>query len=132
MQKPLPNKYPRVKFRLYIIFALLVGSLLVTFGIILHKEANPEWLNYQKAYFGAERQEVIKALAHAAEKQRKILQERLRYLDHPSYRIKQIFLEHGNRVDRCITCHLDLKQLEKNHPQIERYPFEEYGCTVCQ
>lgn len=131
MQTPLPNNYLRVRYRLYIIFALLVVSLLATFGILLHREANPGWMDYQKAFFSAERQEVIKALAHADESQRKILQERLRYLDHPSYRIKQIVLENGNRVDRCITCHLDLKQLEKRHPQIERYPFEEHGCTVC-
>jgi len=51
--------------------------------------------------------------------------------DRPRYRIRQILLGDGNRVDRCITCHLDLKQLEKKHSQIERFPFEEFGCTIC-
>jgi hypothetical protein len=132
MMKPaLQRKNSEVNYHLYIIFALLVVSMLTTLGFILHREANPEWKRYQKEYFREERQRVVKALADADEAQRKVLQERLRYLDHPNYKIKQIVLAHVNRVDRCITCHLDLKQLEKKHPQIERYPFAEYGCTVC-
>ncbi len=116
---------------LYVIFALLVTSLLVTLGLILHKEANPEWMRHQRAFFHEETKKVAKALAGADGTQRTILQKRLRYLDRPRYRIRQILLGDGNRVDRCITCHLDLKQLEKKHSQIERFPFEEFGCTIC-
>jgi hypothetical protein len=114
-----------------VIFALLVISLLVTLGLILLKEADPEWMRHQKAFFREETKKVTKALAHADGTQRTILQKRLRYLDRPQYRIRQILLGDGNRVDRCVTCHLDLKELEKKHPQIERFPFEEHGCTVC-
>jgi hypothetical protein len=131
MKRALQSKDPGASHHLYIIFALLVISLLVTLGLILRRETNPEWKRYQKAFFLEERQRAAKALADADETQRKILQERLRYLDHPHYAIKQIVLANGNRVDRCITCHLDLKQLEKKHPQLERFPFAEYGCTVC-
>ena len=116
---------------LYIIFALLVTALLVTMGLILRKETNPEWKRHQKAFFREEAKKVTKALANADETQRTMLQKRLRYLGRPRYRIRQILAEDGNRVDRCITCHLDLKELEKKHLQIERFPFEEYGCTVC-
>ncbi len=116
---------------LYVIFALLVIALLVTLGLILRQEENPEWMRYQRKFYQAEKKKVTKALADAGEAQRTNLQKRLRYLDHPDYRIRQILLEDGRRVDRCITCHLDLKELEQKHSQIERYPFEEYGCTVC-
>ena len=131
MKQALQRKNPGVNQHLYIIFALLVISLLVTLGLILRKEADLEWKRHQKAYFREEAKKVTKALALADGTQRTILQKRLRYLDRPHYRIKQILLRDGNRVDRCITCHLDLKQLEKKHAQIERFPFEEYGCTVC-
>jgi hypothetical protein len=120
-----------VNRHLYIIFSFLVISLLVTLGFILHKEANPEWLRLQKAYFEEETKKVKKALALAGGKQRAALQKRLRHLERPRYGIRQILQGDDNRVNRCITCHLDLKQLEKKHLQIERYPFEEYGCTVC-
>jgi hypothetical protein len=131
MKQALQRKNPGVNQHLYIIFALLVLSLLVTLGLILKKETNPEWMRHQKAFFREETQKVTTALARADGTQRTILQKRLRYLIRPRYRIRQIILRDGNRVDRCITCHLDLKQLEKKHLQIERFPFEEHGCTVC-
>ena len=131
MKQTLQKRNPGINPYLYIIFALLVISLLVILGLILRKEANPEWLRYQKAYFREETQKIRSALTQADGAERTILKKRLRYLERPRYRIRQIILEDGNRVDRCITCHLDLKQLAKKHSQIERFPFEEYGCTVC-
>jgi hypothetical protein len=116
---------------LYIIFALLVLSLLLTLGIILGKEMNPEWKRYQKAYYRKETEAITRALARAEGTQRTILQKRLRHLEHPRYGIRQIIAGDGKRIDRCITCHLDLKALEQKHSQIERFPFEEYGCTIC-
>jgi len=103
----------------------------MTLGLILHKEADPEWMRHQRDFFREETKKVTRAIAGADGTQRTTLQRRLRYLDRPRYRIRQILLEDGKHVDRCITCHLDLKELEKTHSQIERFPFEEYGCTVC-
>ena len=60
---------------LYIIFALLVLSLLLTLGIILGKEMNPEWKRYQKAYYRKETEAVTRALARAEGTQRTILQK---------------------------------------------------------
>jgi hypothetical protein len=131
MKQALHKKNPGVNQHLYILFALLVISLLVTLGLILRKEADPEWRHHQKAYFREETKKVTEALARADEAQRTILQKRLHYLERPRYGIRQILLKDGNQVDRCITCHLDLEVLEKKHSQIERFPFEEYGCTVC-
>ena len=116
---------------LYIIFALLVISFLVTLGFILYNEMNPEWKRHQEAFFRQERDTVKKALARADKTERAKLQTRLRYLSRPDYRIRQILLKGGSRVDRCNTCHMDLKELEKKHPEIERFPFEQYGCSVC-
>jgi hypothetical protein len=131
MKQALQSKNPGVNRHLYIIFALLVIALLVTLGLILRQEANPEWMRHQKAFFREEKNKVAKALARAVGTQRTILQKRLRYFERPRYGIRQILMKDGSRVDRCTTCHLDLKQLEKKHSQIERFPFEEYGCTVC-
>lgn len=131
MKQAFQRKNPAVNRHLYVLFALLVISLLVTLGLILLKEANPEWMHHQKAFFHEETKKVTKALEHADGKQRPFLQKRLRYLDRPRYRIRQIILGDGERIDRCITCHLDLKQLKKKHSQIELFPFEEHGCTVC-
>jgi hypothetical protein len=103
----------------------------MTLGLILWKEMNPEWMRYQKAFFREETEAVTKALARADEPQRSNLQKRLRYLRRPRYRIRQILLKGGSRAERCITCHLDLKQLEKKHSETEPFPFEQYGCTVC-
>jgi len=103
----------------------------VTLGFILRKELNPEWKRYQEAFFREERQKATRALEGADEAQRASLQKRLRYLRSPRYRIRQILTEGGSRADRCTTCHLDLRQLGKKHPEIERFPLEEYGCTVC-
>ncbi len=116
---------------LYIIFAVLVFSLLMTLGLILWKEINPEWKRHQEAFFREETKKATEALARADETQRINLQKRLRYLRRPRYRIRQILLKDGSRADRCITCHLDLKQLETKHTETDRFPFEQYGCTVC-
>jgi len=120
-----------VNRNLYIIFAVLVFSLLITLGLILWKEMNPEWMRYQEAFFREETEAVTKALARADETQQSNLQKRLRYLRRPRYRIRQILLKGGSRAERCITCHLDLKQLEKKHSETDPFPFEQYGCTVC-
>jgi hypothetical protein len=131
MKQPLHKKNPGVNQHQYLFFALLVVSLLVTLGLILKKEANPEWRRYQEAYFREETKKVKAALDQDDGTRRQILEKRLRYLERPRYGIRQILVKDGNRVDRCITCHLDLKELEKKHSQTERFPFEEYGCTVC-
>ena len=102
MRQALQRKNRGVNYHLVIIFAALVISLVVTLVLILRKEANPEWMRHQKAFFREETKRITKALLRADGTQRKILQERLRYLDRPRYRIKQIVLEDGDRVDRCI------------------------------
>ena len=115
----------------YIIFGLLTFALLVTLGLVLWKEMNPEWKLYQQAFFLEEKKKIVKAMESGDEARRLKLQKRLAALHRPRYRIRQILPMDGSRADRCITCHLDLKQLEKKHPEIERFPFEEYGCSVC-
>ena len=99
--------------------------------MVLWKEMNPEWKLYQKAFFLEEKKRITTAMESADEARRLKLQKRLVALHRPQYRIRQILLEDGRRADRCVICHLDLKQLEKKHPEIDRFPFEEYGCSVC-
>jgi len=113
------------------IFALIVAALLVTTGWIIYKEMNPQWKGYQRAYYREEAAKLRQALAGADQAKRENLEKRLRYLSRPEYRIHQILLDGGRRADRCVTCHLDLEKLEKAHPQIQQFPFEQYGCTQC-
>ncbi len=52
--------------------------------------------------------------------------------------IKQIWVQKLDRVDRCVTCHLGLKEAAlkeakqpfRTHPQIY-HDVEEFGCTIC-
>jgi mono/diheme cytochrome c family protein len=52
--------------------------------------------------------------------------------------IKQLWVQKLDRVDRCVTCHLGLKepalqqaqQPFRTHPAID-HDFEDFGCTVC-
>lgn len=120
-----------MKGHFYIIFFLLVFTLLATLGLVILKEMNPGWKRTQAAYYKKEIKMVSEELKNAAGPRRADLQKRLRYLSRPKYEIKQILLDGGSRADRCITCHLDLKALEKKHPQIKRFPFEQYGCSIC-
>ena len=92
---------------------LLIGVSVVWFC----KEFNPEWKQHQRA----ERQE------NEALKGKRL-------------EIKQILLkgeglwsnyENGQRVDRCLTCHIDEEKLAKLHPKDFPIPYDVYGCTVC-
>lgn len=55
-------------------------------------------------------------------------------------KIKQILLkgsyswskqQNGDKVDRCMTCHIDEDKLKAAHPSTKELPFDIYGCTVC-
>jgi len=116
---------------LKVVFALLVAALLITTGVVVYMEMNPPWKRYQQAYFEDQSAKVRQAMDGADNTQREKLQKRLNYLSSPDYRIRQILLDGGRRADRCITCHLDMEVLEKSHPQIQQFPFEQYGCTEC-
>jgi len=120
-----------VNRKLYILFAALALALLMTVSLILFKEMNPQWKRYQEAFFKKEREKTAEALAHADKAQRLKLEKQLRYLQRPHYEIRQILVNGGRRVDRCITCHLDQKALEEKHQAVKQFPFEEFGCTVC-
>jgi len=91
------------------ISVLLLGVSAVWFC----KEFNPEWKQCQRAELKG--------------KDKKL-------------EIKQILLkgeglwsnqESGQRVDRCMTCHIDEEKLEGLHPKELPIPYEIYGCTVC-
>lgn len=103
----------------------------MTLGLILWKEMNPAWKRHQEQFYREERGRLTIELQHADEVQRGRLERRLRDLRRPQYGIRQILIKEVGGAERCITCHLDLKRLEHKHPEIARYPFEEYGCTVC-
>jgi hypothetical protein len=91
--------------------------LLGVSGVWFYKEFNPEWKQHQRA----------EIQGNEALKGKKL-------------EIKQILLkgeglwsnqESGQRVDRCMTCHIDEEKIVKNHPKDLPIPYDVYGCTVC-
>lgn len=102
------------------------GSLLFLFTLIMiFKEVNVEWKNYQK--------EFIKTASLA------IGQEKAQAIETG---VLQIYLPTLKKVDRCITCHMgyDVPGLDNaaqpyaTHPDLtflKKHPFDDFGCTVC-
>ena len=91
--------------------------LLGVSGVWFYKEFNPEWKQHQRAEIQGN--EALRG-------------KRLE--------IKQILLkgeglwsnqESGQRVDRCMTCHIDEEKIVKKHPKDLPIPYDVYGCTVC-
>jgi hypothetical protein len=91
--------------------------LLGVSGVWFYKEFNPEWKQHQRAEI--QENEALKG-------------KRLE--------IKQILLkgeglwsnqESGQRVDRCMTCHIDEEKIVEKHPKDLPIPYDVYGCTVC-
>jgi hypothetical protein len=116
----------------YPFFALLGVATLLAFGIAFWQDAHPEWITYQRAYYEEKYKDVkIKYEQAGNENERARWEKRLIAFKNPKYEIKQILLDNGKNVDRCITCHLDGSSLKKTHPRSEEIPFQKFGCTAC-
>ena len=106
------GSYVKLTWLLTISILLLGAS-----GVWFYKEINPEWKQHQRA-------EIRESES----------------LKNQRLEIKQILLkgeglwshqESGQRVDRCMTCHIDEEKLVKLHPKELPIPYDIYGCTVC-
>lgn len=101
------------------IFAVVSVLFLLVLAVSPLKDRLGEWRRYQKSY-----NEYVEALP-----------QRVKPAE-PG--IRQIWVEKLDRIDRCVTCHLGLKepalrnapQPFRAHPQIY-HDIEEFGCTVC-
>jgi hypothetical protein len=104
-------------------------------------EFNPKWKKYQKEYY---EEQAVKAeqefLTASSVKEKELLGKRLAAMRNPVFEVKQILLKgdyswekqrNGNKVDRCMTCHIDEEKLKSGHPSSRELPFDVYGCTVC-
>ena len=128
-----------MKKKLFLLFSIgLLFSTLMWVKDIL----NPEWKQYQKAYYEQQLKAVEKELQSAKGKDKiEELEEKLAKLQKPKYQIKQILLKgeyswvnqkNGQKADRCITCHIDEAKLGESHATVVKdFPFDIYGCTVC-
>ena len=105
------------KLRIY--FALSSVAFLAVLAISPLKDYFREWKWYQSEY-------------------NKIIAELPQRIKPTETGIKQIWVRKFDRVDRCITCHLgmkekgltEVKQPFRTHPRIY-HDFEELGCTIC-
>ncbi|MBI3587454.1 MAG: cytochrome c, partial [Ignavibacteriales bacterium] len=105
------------KMRFY--FAVSSVAFVAVLAISPFKDFFREWKGYQHAYNDLVRE----------------LPQRVKPVD---VGIKQIWVREFDKVDRCVTCHLGLKEqaLKKavkpfqTHPKIY-HDFEEFGCTMC-
>ena len=112
--------------RLYRVFVILSFGALLFFILSLWKDYNREWRIYQKGF-----REMELAVAKDEEEKRKVKRQ--------GYQFNQYVVADGERVDRCVMCHLgiddprfvDAPQPYTAHPPIPEHPFERFGCTLC-
>lgn len=110
---------PRIVYRLFFIASIGLTGL---FFLMMWREGNPEWKDYQIQY--------ARVLA-------KTTDTRPPWWTPVS--VKQVHLPALGRTDRCMTCHLgvsnpkmvDAPQPFRTHPDYLVHPVEEYGCTIC-
>lgn len=108
------------------IFALLSLVILGLLGFAWYQNEFPEWKKYQREYY--------KLLAAKTGDKKQL---------NAPLKVKQVWNQELNRIDRCTTCHLgidkpnfqDAPQPFKTHPMLSgfvgKHPFEKFGCTVC-
>jgi len=105
------------KNRMY--FAILSVIFLVVMAFSPLKDFFREWKSYQYKY-------------------NDIIKDQPQHIKTSEIGIKQIWVKKFDKVDRCITCHLglkenaltDVKQPFTTHPRIY-HDFEDFGCTIC-
>ncbi|KKN00731.1 hypothetical protein LCGC14_1134860 [marine sediment metagenome] len=121
------------------VFFVLSALFLFITTLWINEEFNPEWIKYQKKYYEEQALKTEKEYeVSTTVKEKELLGKKLAFLKNPVYEVKQIFLkgistwaerENGDKVDRCMTCHIDEEELRTSHP--EEFPFDIYGCSVC-
>ena len=136
-----------------VIFFFSSALLLLSTSMWINVEHDPEWKEYQKRYYKEHALQTEKKYATAtSEEEKESLGRELAFLKNPVYEVKQILLkgkalwsegENGDRVDRCMTCHLGINREDSiseeqpfsSHPRWEVYlgnhPPETFGCALC-
>lgn len=127
-----------MKRKLFLLFSIL---FLWASYLWIKEEISPDWMKYQKVYYAKQLKELEKQYqASTNEKEKKELKKKLASARSPKYEIKQILLKgeyswakqrNGDKVDRCVTCHMDERALKVSHEMVKEFPFDLYGCTVC-
>ncbi|MEE9488500.1 MAG: multiheme c-type cytochrome [Candidatus Brocadiales bacterium] len=130
-----------MKRKLFLLFSAL---FLWSSYLWLAEEVNPAWMEYQRTYYAEQLVLAQKQLGAATEetdeKERAQLEENVAKFSNPKYAIKQVLLKgtatwaqqrNGDKVDRCLTCHMDERKLGVSHRIVKEFPFDVYGCTVC-
>ena len=124
-----------------LIFFVLSALFFIGSSVWIKDEISPKWIKYQKEYYKEQAIKVEKEYSAASSaKEKELLGRRLASLKRPIYEVKQILLKgdyswdkrlNGDKVDRCITCHIDEEKLKEKHPNAKEFPFDIYGCAVC-
>lgn len=124
-----------------LIFFILSGLFFISSSLWLKEEFDPKWEKYQKEYYEVQLVKAEKEYEAAASvKEKEVLSKKLASLRRPVYEVKQVLLkgdyswskqQNGDKVDRCMTCHIDEEALKHSHPMVKDFPFDIYGCSVC-
>ncbi|MEE9584169.1 MAG: hypothetical protein V3W51_01705, partial [Candidatus Brocadiales bacterium] len=127
-----------MKRKLFLLFSIL---FLWSSYLWLKEEISPAWMEYQSAYYAQQLELAEKQLeATTDEEERAKLKKTIAQFQNPKYEIKQVLLkgtatwakqQNGDKVDRCMTCHIDERKLGVSHSIVKEFPFDVYGCTVC-
>ena len=116
-----------------LIFFVLSALFFIGSSMWIKDEISPKWIKYQKEYYKEQAIKVEKEYSAASSaKEKELLSKRLASLKRPVYEVKQILLkgdyswdkrQNGDKVDRCITCHIDEEKLKAKHPNAKEFPF---------
>ncbi len=123
---------PGVEKNISAIKILLLTSNAVAFGLLLlvavHDNFLGEWRSHQRSY-----KKLL--VASAQDEVSKKTAQRFRI------GIKQLYLDQGGKIDRCITCHVSIDdpkmataaQPLRSHPgdYLDNHNIDKIGCTVC-
>ncbi len=128
-------------------FVVLSVVLLGLIFLWVFREIYPEWKGHQTAAYAGQVDRLRLELERWSDPKwgdpvmAEELQKRIEGLKHPDRGVKQILLkssgrwrdgENGEKVDRCMTCHVDVDLLTEQHPKtFDYFPYDIYGCTVC-
>ncbi len=128
----------------FVVLSVILVGLLFLWVI---REIYPEWKGYQKTAYAPQVEGLELELERWSDPKwgdpvtAENVRQSIAALKRPRLGVKQILLkgsglwkdgENGQKVDRCMTCHVDEDKLVELHPKtFDYFPYDIYGCTVC-
>jgi hypothetical protein len=118
--EPGKSKHPLLKVLIFLIMSILLVVLLVL--VRLRQDQEP-WKTYQEAYRTTQAHKLRTSLQGTLPEAE--LKARVAAVSHSPLRVKELRPMITGKVERCLTCHDGLEEIDASHP------VEAFGCVVC-